>query len=222
MRRLVVHLAVFALAGVSVPAALADGARPVLGWTHASRDGKRFASLVSRPARAPDPASGYDRTVNVVAKVGNADTSSETARGESVPRCVARQLRVSLGTFSAATGRIGGAIRFRNHGNLCSLRGYPDVDGLAADGRVGERARHILTGFLGGATHIATVTVAHDQTASAFLQGYDCAFLTPPPHGYRNLEITAPGTRHSVRLTLRYPLCGLKIEPIVPGRSGLS
>ncbi len=222
MCRLVVRLAVFALAGVFVPAALADGARPVLGRTHASRDGKRFGSLVYRPPRARDPAARYDRTVNVVAKVGNAERSSETARGESVPRCVAQQLRVSLGTFSAATGHIGGAIRFRNRGNLCSLRGYPDVDGLAADGRVAERAMQILTGFFGGATQIATVTVAHDQTASAFLQGFDCAFFTPPPRGYRNLEIAAPGTTRSVRLTLRYPLCGLAIRPIVPGRSGLS
>jgi hypothetical protein len=48
LHRLIACLVVSALATVSVPAALASGARPVLGWSHAFSNGKGFGAVQPR------------------------------------------------------------------------------------------------------------------------------------------------------------------------------
>lgn len=133
--------------------------------------------------------------------------------------CASRQLLISLGPESAATGRLAIPIRFHDIGDTCSLRGYPRVDGLSASGRVVVRAKPALTGFFGSWT-IATITLKNGQTASALLEGVDAAFLSPPPPSSRRLRVTPPNASHSVRLRAPYPLAHLIIHPVVAGQSG--
>jgi hypothetical protein len=140
--------------------------------------------------------------------------------GRGSARCAAHQLSISLGPYGAGAGHIGVPIRFQNEGRTCSLRGYPGVDGLSANGRVVVHAGHSLSGYLGGAGRVATITLAAGQTASAFLEGANFPIQGRPCHPYRTLRISAPDATHSVQLSARYSFCYPVIHPVVAGRTG--
>jgi len=133
--------------------------------------------------------------------------------------CASRQLLISLGPESAASGRLAIPIRFHDRGDTCSLRGYPRVDGLSASGRVVVRAKPALTGYF-GSWSIATITLKNGQTASALLEGVDPAFFARPPPSSRRLRVTPPNASHSVRLRAPYPFAHLTIHPVVASQSG--
>jgi Protein of unknown function (DUF4232) len=135
------------------------------------------------------------------------------------PSCASRQLLISLGAESAASGHLAIPIRFHDRGETCSLRGYPPVDGLSASGRVVVRAKPALTGYF-GSWSIATITLKNGQTASALLVGVDPTFFAPPPPSARRLRVTPPNASHSVLLRAPYPLADLTIHPVVAGQSG--
>lgn len=139
--------------------------------------------------------------------------------GDVASQCASRQLVISLGTLSAAVGRLALPIRFQDRGGTCSLRGFPRVDGLSASGRAIIRAQPALKGFF-GRWRIATITLENGQTASALLEGVDAAFLSPPPRSSRSLRITPPNASHSVLRRTSYPLSLLIIHPVVAGLNG--
>ena len=142
-----------------------------------------------------------------------------SSAGDVASPCASRQLVISLGTLSAATGHLVLPIRFQDRAGTCSLRGFPSVDGLSASGRVIIRAKPALKGFF-GRWRIATITLTNGQTASALLEGLDPAFLSRPPPSSRSLRITPPNASHSVRRRTSYPLCDLIIHPVVAGSDG--
>ncbi len=161
-----------------------------------------------------------------VCQIGGRPTASVTVyratRGgqqSTTPKCASRQLLISLGPESAASGRLALPIRFHDIGARCSLRGYPRVDGLSTSGRVVVSAKPALTGYF-GSWRIATITLKNGQTASALLEGVDAAFFAPPPPSSRRLRVTPPNASHSVRLRAPYPLAHLTIHPVVASQSG--
>jgi hypothetical protein len=142
-----------------------------------------------------------------------------STNGSEVPRCARHQLRISLGPESAGLGHLGAPIRFRNNGSVCTLRGYPKVEGLTADGRL-VRISRSRRGYLGGARNVSTITLAHGKTASALLEGIDPGFTTRPCRAVRYVRAAPPATTHRVQLRLRYPFCYPAVHPVVAGNSG--
>ncbi len=140
--------------------------------------------------------------------------------GDLASPCAPHQLVISLGTLSAASGRLALPIRFHDIGEPCTLRGFPRVDGLSASGRVIIRAKQALEGYFGGQWRVATVTLKNGETASALLEGVDPAFLSHPPRSSERFRITPPNVSNGVRRRTSYPLCRLIILPIVAGRNG--
>jgi Domain of unknown function (DUF4232) len=150
---------------------------------------------------------------------GNQYYYSPVAAGAPVSPCASQQLTISLGTLSAASGRMALPIRFRNKGAACSLRGFPTVYGLSNRGRVIIRAKPSLEGNFGH-WHIATITLKNGQAASALLEGIDPIFLSHPPLSSRIFGISPPNASRSVRLRTKYAISDLLIHPIVAGLKG--
>lgn len=152
--------------------------------------------------------------------VSSLQAQKASANSVSVARpCASRQLAISLGPESAASGRLALPIRFHDSGGTCSLRGYPRVDGLSASGQVVVSAKSALTGYF-GSWSIATITLKNGRTASALLEGVDASFFAHPPPSYSRLLVTPPNASQSVRLRAPYPLAHLTIHPVVAGRNG--
>ena len=170
--------------------------------------------------RGPDGVSSDGTHVWVTNNNGATVSQIQISKAAPVARpCASRQLLISLGPESAASGHLVIPIRFHDRGGTCSLRGYPRVDGLSASGRVVVRAKPALTGFF-GSWSIATITLKNGQTASALLQGVDAAFFAHPPPSSRRLRVTPPNASQSVRLRAPYPFADLTIHPVVTGRNG--
>jgi hypothetical protein len=140
----------------------------------------------------------------------------------SVSECTTTQLHVSLGTFQGGVGHGGWPIVFKNRGGICTLRGYPGVDGLSASGAVVVHAKRTLYGYLGGTHTIKTVTLAKAKTASAFLEGYNAPVARQTCHPFKYLRITSPNQTKSVKIASRDSVCYPEIHPVVVGSSGSS
>ena len=146
--------------------------------------------------------------------------AASSAHSGGAARCGSSQLRISLAYLSPGLSHGGNVIRFRNEGATCSLRGYPGVDGLAANGRVVVHATRTLRGYLGGARKIRTITLRDGQVASATFEGLDTTITGRPCHAYRFLKITPPNGTHSVRLRPPGSFCYPEIHPVVAGKTG--
>lgn len=154
-----------------------------------------------------------------VDRAGNEVTFDPIGATKARQECASRQLQISLGPESAASGHLAVPIRFHDRGNTCSLRGYPSVDGLSASGRLVVPAKPALTGYF-GSWSIATIILKNGQTASALLEGVDPSFFAHRPPSSRRLRVTPPNASHSVQLRAPYPLALLTIHPVVARKSG--
>ena len=135
-------------------------------------------------------------------------------------RCSPDRLVTTVSPPSAASGRVGLILRFVNNGPPCTLRGFPRVYGLSAQGRTTVQAQPTLVGSLPGGTAVTSVTLPRGGTASALLQGVDPSFLERACPTYGFLEVAAPGTKRFVRFPSGFSLCELQIRPVVAGPSG--
>lgn len=156
---------------------------------------------------------------------------AHAARATTPPACRTAHLQIVVGAGpQPGLDHQGLAIRFTNRGQLCSLRGYPGVDGFSARGQRLVSAQRTLSGYLGGVRRgrrAPIVKLAEGQTAAAVFEWFG-----GPARGTRceriaYLELTAPGTTRSVRYPLsfysadrRYQECDLQVHPVVPGRTG--
>ena len=140
----------------------------------------------------------------------------------SVSECTTAQVHISLGTFQGGLGHGGWPIVFKNRGGICTLRGYPGVDGLSASGAVVVHAKRTLYGYLGGTHTIKTVTLAEGKTASAFLEGFNAPTPHQPCHPFKYLKITPPNQTKSVKIAAHDSVCYPEIHPVVVGSSGSS
>jgi hypothetical protein len=140
----------------------------------------------------------------------------------SVSECTTAQLHLSLGAFQGGVGHGGRPIVFKNRGGICTLRGYPGVDGLSASGAVVVHAKRTLYGYLGGTHTIKTVTLAKGKTASAFFEGFNAPAPHQTCHPFKYLKITPPNQTNSVKIASRDSVCYPEIHPVVVGSSGSS
>lgn len=159
--------------------------------------------------------------------VGNAGVStirrddrglSALATAASVRGCQSGQLRVTPGPFSVGAGHIGVAIRFRNGGRTCAVRGYPNVHVLDADGQVVAVASHSPKGYLGRA-RVATITMHHNAVASALVEGVQVDFDSRC-NSYLDLSVAPPGSHRWTRLHPRYEICHPSVHPVLLGGTG--
>ena len=142
------------------------------------------------------------------------------AQSSGASLCATKQLRITIAAVPGGLDHVGAAVRFRNQGSTCVLRGYPGVDGLVADGRAVVHATRSLSGYLGGAKALESVVLGHGKTASALYEGLGGPLPGHRCPNYRFLEITPPNETHSVRLRVDRGLCSPQIHPVVAGRTG--
>jgi hypothetical protein len=138
----------------------------------------------------------------------------------AVPRCKGALLKISHAHPQGAAGHGFVTLRFRNISQAtCSLRGFPGLDALKKNGAVLAHAKRTLHG-MGGAHKVRTVVLDPNRVASAETEwvnfkanGTDCAFS-------HSIAVTAPNTKRTVHFKVRASKCGLKVHPVVKGRSG--
>lgn len=148
-----------------------------------------------------------------------APSPSTTAPNGGPPPCLTKQLSTIDKPGAAGVGHAGIVLVFTNKGSTCTLSGYPGVDGVR-DGTAVVHAQRTLSGYLGGAPSVATVTLTVGQSASALLEGFGAPVSGQPCTAYTSLLVTPPNNQESAPLTSRAPLCSPQIHPVVKGAAG--
>lgn len=147
---------------------------------------------------------------------------SAPAGAATAPACKGALIHVTHSQGEGATGHANVILRFRNISQkTCTLRGYPGVDALRANGTVLRHATRRLEGFTGGAHSVKTIVLKPNHVASADLEwtnfnsstGGDCTFS-------KSIAVTPANTKHTVHFTLSVSKCRLQIHPTVAGRTG--
>jgi len=143
--------------------------------------------LAIPPTATPGDAElSWDLPVGV-----SADVPSSVRILAAPPSCTQAQLRIAAGRQGAGLGSFYAPVIFRNVSTVaCSLRGYPGVEFVAADG-----AAIPTTPSHGTAIPVRTVVLKPGRTASAMLSGADFGpngGATPCPET-AGVRIIAPG-----------------------------
>lgn len=167
----------------------------------------------------------------VITTIGGAVVTPGHAGSIAKP-CRTDELQIALGASTAGLGHEGIAIVFRGRGTACTLRGFPNVAGVTARGKVIKRARPLLQGYLFGQGQVTTVIISRGHPASALLEGVYPGLFSHPCRTYRFrqyrfVRISPPGNTRTVRLRLPviagapWAFCAPTIHPVTGGRSGL-
>lgn len=150
--------------------------------------------------------------------------ASQSTLAQTGFACTSSQLNITWAGVSGGLGHAGFVVLLENSGSPCVLRGYPDVDGVDADGKVIVQADPTPNGYLGGlddSSSGSTVDLQTGQMASALVEG-----LSGPKAGdapcpeYEALLVTPPSDSSPTRLPMRSSLCELQVHPLVAGPSG--
>jgi hypothetical protein len=150
---------------------------------------------------------------------------SQTIRVTAAPTdCQQNQLDFSVGGTAAATGHFGQKIVIRNtSARPCSLRGYPGVQFVNADGHPMRTVPHHGASFLWRTSIYETVRLSPGAAGSFELGGAD-----RNPSGQQCpvasvVKIIAPGLVTQVPLQVNWPYCMLgkvDVSPVVAGGQG--
>jgi hypothetical protein len=143
-----------------------------------------------------------------------------SAGAAPVPSCKGALLKITAANAQGAAGHGFVTLRFRNISQAtCSLRGYPGLDALRKNGHLLAHAKRSLHG-MGGAHKVKTIVLKPYRLASAEAEwsnfgagGTDCA-------ASHSIAVTAPNTARTVHFKVRVTKCGLKIHPVVTGKTG--
>jgi hypothetical protein len=137
--------------------------------------------------------------------------------------CSLSQLQVTDRAGGSGSTHRSVVLVFRNTSSTtCHLTGYPGVAGLNGQDQQVAQATRTLSGYLGGSTSAATVTLLAGDSVSATVEtlaidattGNSC---TP----YAGILVTPPNETHSIKLAWPSDGCsGLQIHPVVPGTTG--
>ncbi|HEX3827014.1 MAG TPA: DUF4232 domain-containing protein [Sporichthyaceae bacterium] len=184
---------------------------------------KRQAWAVATVAVALVPATSGAGSAHAVGDLRGPGVTGSSL-GAAGGTCNPAQLTVGGGELDGGLSHTGSIVIFTNRGGPCTLRGYPDMVEIDRNGRIVERARRTLGGYLGGAHRVRTVHLATGGSASAVYEGLDAQqYGEPPCPEYTALLVTPPGTTRATRLSRSDALlgvCDLEIHPVVPGRNG--
>ena len=171
------------------------------------------------PAASATPA----RRAHAAKGAEHASLVPKSCRGEQIQIVVGDAPRPGL-------DHQGLAVRFTNRGQLCSLHGYPGLDGFSAHGQRLVSAKRTLFGYLGGIRNgrrATTVKLAKGQAAAAVFEWFGGPARGAKCSRIAYVKLTAPGTTRQVRYPLgfyfadrSYQECDLQVHPVVPGRTG--
>jgi hypothetical protein len=160
--------------------------------------------------------SGPQATSN--SQPSNSQPSMSHSQSTGTPECIAAGLSVTLGQSTAAAGHRGIEVVFRNVGTTgCRMRGYPGVDGLAADGTLIAHATRTMSGYLGGVrgNTLPTAILQPGQSTTATVEGTASTPDGGSCAGVKKLLVTAPDETYSTTLEWDTDICGnLQVHPI--------
>jgi hypothetical protein len=127
---------------------------------------------------------------------------------------------VTLGAQAAGLGHRSVQVVFRNTGTTpCQVRGYPGVDGLAADGTTMAHAARTLHGYLGGIRdtgRLPTAILQPGQSTSSMVEGTASTPDGGSCAGIKQLLVTAPDDTVSTRLSWDTDICSnFQVHPIM-------
>ena len=147
-------------------------------------------------------------------------TATHTS-ASGIPSC-SSNIRVINGASEGAAGHLTLVLIFNNVGHTaCRMYGYPGLDLVTPSGTVVAHARRTLSGMAGGATTVASVTLAAGASASALVEASDVPQAGIANCGNYPLMVTPPGQYVSVPAgTALMPKCALEIHPVVAGTRG--
>ena len=152
-------------------------------------------------------------------------SSSSAARAAA---CTPSDVTISLGHTGAASGHVGGALLFTNHGSsTCELTGYPRVQ---AAGGLTAAIQQTPDGYIGGLADPSAkppyVELAPGQVASAVVEGSDIP-IPATAHCSTvlgSLDLWLPGSANSGAPTVVSNPAGtcaaIQIHPVVSGTTG--
>jgi hypothetical protein len=140
------------------------------------------------------------------------------------PMCRQDQLDFSVGGTGAATGHFGQKIVIRNNSaRTCSLRGYPGVQFVNADGASMPTVPHHGASFLWSTSTYETVRLAPGADVSFELGGVDMDSNGQQCPVASVVKIIAPGLSTQVPLQVNWPYCqqgNVDVSPVVAGVRG--
>jgi hypothetical protein len=152
---------------------------------------------------------------------GGSQTIQVTA---APPPCQQNQLDFSVGGTAAATGHFGQKVVLRNtSARACSLRGYPGVQFVNADGAPMRTVPHHGASFLWSTGSYETVRLAPGAPASFELGGVDIDVNGQQCPVASVVKVIAPGLFTQVPVQINWPYClkgNVDVSPVVAGVKG--
>ena len=152
---------------------------------------------------------------------GGSQTIQVTA---APPDCRQDQLDFSVGGSGAATGHFAQVIVLRNTSSqVCSLRGYPGVQLVNADGSDMPTVPRHGASFMWNTSTYETVRLAPGAFASFKLGGVDMNSTGGQCPVAKTVKIIAPGLFTQVPLQVNWPYCQqghVDVSPVVAGVRG--
>ena len=136
--------------------------------------------------------------------------------------CGNGSIAVSNTSTQGATGHGSFVVLFKNVGTTsCTLTGYPSVDAVNGTGQALAHAQQTLSGFMGGAASVGTVSLGPGGLASATVEWLnfnpqtsgDCIFSAA-------VAAAPPGISTRAHLSVSVSICDLQVHPTVAGTSG--
>ena len=178
----------------------------------------------SSPSNPPSPGPSSGMTVtplNTPSSSPSMSASPSATGGSGIGLCT-NNIRVIKGEGQGAAGHVVLVLIFNNVGHTtCRMYGYPGLDLVTSSGHVVAHARRTLSGMAGGATSVASVTLAPGASASALVEASDVPQGGITDCGNYSLMVTPPEEYVSVPVaTAMMPQCELEIHPVVAGTHG--
>ena len=171
-------------------------------------------STAAAPEASPLPSAPLPSSVPSVTP----STSPSPSHTSATAACKKASLSVMLGVEDAGVGHRSVQVVFRNIGTApCHMRGYPGVDGLAADGTTIAHAARTMTGYLGGVsgTVSPTATLRPGQSTYATVEGTASTPDGSSCAGIKQLLIIAPDDTAPTKLPWDSGVCtNLQVHPI--------
>ena len=150
-----------------------------------------------------------------------ATPTATTIAPPTVPLCTTN-IRVINGGSQGAAGHLALVLVFNNVGHTsCRIVGYPTVDLVSTSGATIAHAQHTLSGMAGGASGIASTTLAAGASASALVEASDVPQGSITNCGSYGLMVTPPNQTVAVPAgTAMMPKCEIQVHPVVAGTGG--
>lgn len=192
-----------AIVGITLAALIvaACGATPTPPLTPGLRAPAESTGTTAGATPAPAPSGSPSPGRSAAAAGASASADDSTAVG--APSCADSELEVASVAPAAGLGTVSARLMFTNVSSRpCSLRGWPSLVGVLADGRVTAARRSNVPLTLPEGASAPPVGLAPGESAYAAYEGSDnpANDATSCP-AYRTLRATPPGGSHPALLS---------------------